>query len=34
VWSSRTLELFLLDPISQFGDPLDFETGAAMSDPL
>jgi hypothetical protein len=27
-------DVFILDPISQFGDPLDFETGAAMCDPL
>jgi hypothetical protein len=27
-------ELFLFDPIHAFGDPIDFETGAAICDPL
>jgi len=27
-------DVFVLDPISEFGDPLDFDTGAAICDPL
>ena len=31
---SETFDLFRLRPIDAFGDPIDFETGAAICDPL
>jgi hypothetical protein len=27
-------EMFTFDPIHEFGDPIDFETGAPICDPL
>jgi hypothetical protein len=27
-------DVFIFDPISEFGDPIDFVTGAAICDPL
>jgi hypothetical protein len=33
-FTTNFADVFTLDPISEFGDPLDFETGAAICDPL
>ena len=33
-FTTNFADVSILDPISQFGDPLDFGTGAAMCDPL
>jgi hypothetical protein len=32
--TTNLVDVFLFDPISEFGDPIDFETGAAICDPL
>lgn len=32
--TTNLFDVFLFDPISQFGDPIDFATGAAICDPL
>lgn len=32
--TTNLFDVFLFDPISQFGDPIDFTTGAAICDPL
>ena len=32
--TTNLVDVFLFDPISEFGDPLDFATGAAICDPL
>jgi hypothetical protein len=32
--TTNLVDVFIFDPISEFGDPIDFETGAAICDPL
>jgi hypothetical protein len=33
-YTTNLVDVFIFDPISEFGDPIDFDTGAAICDPL